>query len=468
MSPFLGVSGLGGAGSLIGTKPQGNFWYLKVNTLDTTYNGVYDEQHHCSAIDSSGNIYISGTYYQTGFIIKFNNKGVHQWSRELSFRDMNAVAVDLSGNVFGVGHDYFSPGQAVIVKYNSSGTLQWQRKYENSSYLDTGFGIDADYAGNVYVGVESSGGGHILLVKYNSSGTFQWHRRIRTTSGSSDLGPDVRFNNYENNVYIGYYTILYSGISGGSMSSGSYAVVKYDHNGTRLNSYVYGTPISDGGPGGSSRNIQIKVTPGVSGGDLFIGATLWSSSRSVSELVVAKFANNGIFRWARRIGGTANAITSGVAVDSSGNAYAMGVDHQGTAAGQKLIIAKWNSSGILQWQRELGGVGYEQNYGNGIEVDNDGSFYLTFWSTSPQTDFGYGYNIKETIIFKLPVDGSLTGTHGDFTYAASSFTESNDTEASSLNNHTPYLDQSTPPWSSGTGSYTSATPTTNVVKTFVN
>jgi len=467
MSPFLGVSGLGGAGSLIGTKPQGNFWYLKVNTLDTTYNGVYDEQHHCAAIDSSGNIYISGTYYQTGFIVKFNNKGVHQWSRELSFRDMNAVAVDLSGNVFGVGCDIYTGSYAaVVVKYNSSGTLQWQRKYDNSSYQDIGFGVDADYNGNVYIGVESYGQG-MFLVKYNSSGTFQWHRRIQTTSGSGDFGPDVRFNNYENNVYIGYQTHLYSGISGGSMSGSSYAVVKYDHNGSRLNSYVYGTPNNDGGPGGSSRNIQIRLAPG-SSGDLFIGATLYSSSKSLTEMIVAKFANNGVFRWARRIGGTAAGISGGVAVDSSGNVYGLGMDNQGTEAGQKLIIAKWNSSGTLQWQRELGGAGYEYNFGNGIEVDNDGSYYLTFQSNSPQNQFGYGYNIRETIVFKLPVDGSLTGTHGDFTYAASSFTESNDTEASLLNNVTPYTDQSSPPWSSGTGSYTSATPTTNVVKTVVS
>ena len=465
MSPFLGVSGLGGAGSLIGTKPQGNFWYLKVNTLDTTYNSVSEENHQCAAIDSSGNIYISGTYYQTGFIVKFDNKGAHQWSRELSFRDMNAVAVDLSGNVYGVGTDIYTGSYAaVVVKYNSSGTLQWQRKYDNSSYQDQGFGIDVDTSGNVYIGVESYGQG-IFLVKYNSSGTFQWHRRIRTTSGSGDFGPDVRFNNYENNVYIGYHTYLYGGISGGSMSSSSYAVVKYDHNGSRLNAYVYGTPSGDAG-GATDRSIQIRMPPG-SAGDLFIGATLYSSSRSVSELIVAKFANNGIFRWARRIGGTANAISGGVAVDSSGNSYALGMDNQGTAAGQKLIIAKWNSSGTLQWQRELGGVGYEYNYANGIEVDNDGSYYLTFKSTSPQNQFGYGYYLSETIVFKLPVDGSLTGTHGDFTYAASSFTESNDTEASSLT-FTPYTDQSTPPWSSGTGSYTSATPTTNVVKTFVS
>ena len=464
MSPFLGVSGLGGAGSLIGTKPQGNFWYLKVNTLDTTYNGVYDETHQCAAIDSSGNVYISGSYYQTGFIVKFDNKGVHQWSRELSFKEMNAVAVDISGNVYGVGVDIYTGAYAaVLVKYNSSGTLQWQRKYDNSSYQDIGFGVDVDTSGNVYIGVESYGQG-TFLVKYDSSGTFQWHRRLMPLSSAAGFGPDVRFEHAYNNVYIGY--MFYGTPSGGSMSGNSYGIVKYDHNGSRLNAYAYGTPSSDGGPGGSSRNIQIRVAPGHSG-DFFIGTTLYSSSKNLTEMVVAKFAANGVFQWARRIGGTASAISGGVAVDSSGNVYGLGMDNQGTAAGQKLIIAKWNSSGTLQWQRELGGAGYEYNFGNGIEVDNDGSYYLTFQSNSPQNQFGYGYNIRETIVFKLPVDGSLTGTHGDFTYAASSFTESNETEASVIN-FTPYTDQSSPPWSSGTGSYTSATPTTNVVKTFVS
>ena len=155
-------------------------------------------------------------------------------------------------------------------------------------------------------------------------------------------------------------------------------------------------------------------------------------------------------------------------VDDDGNVYACGMDNQGTTAGQKLIIAKWNDSGVLQWQRELGGsAGYEYNFGNAITVDNDGSYYLTFYSNSPQTSES-GSVINDTIIFKLPDDGTLTGTHGDFTYAVGSFTESNVTDASVVNVNSPSVTNSPSGWSSGTPSYTSTTVTTEVIKTAVS
>ena len=49
-----------------------------------------------------------------------------------------------------------------------------------------------------------------------------------------------------------------------------------------------------------------------------------------------------------------------VAVDGSGNAYICGGSFSVGGSGQELIVAKYNTSGTIQWQRTLGGSNSEQ------------------------------------------------------------------------------------------------------------
>jgi hypothetical protein len=86
----------------------------------------------------------------------------------------------------------------------------------------------------------------------------------------------------------------------------------------------------------------------------------------------------------------------------------------------KMVVAKWNSSGTLQWQREIDTSGTEYGYGQGIAVDNNGAVIISFISSGITGQSGG----RRAVIFKVPDNGSLTGTHGDFTYSISNYTES--------------------------------------------
>ena len=77
------------------------------------------------------------------------------------------------------------------------------------------------------------------------------------------------------------------------------------------------------------------------------------------------------------------------------------------------MIAKYNSSGTLDWQNTLGGTG--QDYGEHIKVDSSDNIYVVGKTQST----GQGSN--DIFVAKLPNDGSLTGTYGSLTYAASTF-----------------------------------------------
>jgi hypothetical protein len=151
------------------------------------------------AIDSSANIYAGGYNWRltpnsyVGLIVKYNSSGTLQWQRILSdtgsssFTYIYGTATDTSNNVYVVTQSRNSSNGtiAAIVKYNSSGTLQWQRTLSDTSSAasmnTTGNCITIDSFNNVYVGgffKNASGGQEGFIAKYNSSGTLQWQRTI--------------------------------------------------------------------------------------------------------------------------------------------------------------------------------------------------------------------------------------------------------------------------------------------------
>ena len=111
--------------------------------------------------------------------------------------------------------------------------------------------------------------------------------------------------------------------------------------------------------------------------------------------------------------------TKTIIQDNSGNIYAMGVD----TSAFKTVIAKWNSSGTLQWQRTISFAGdtsvagrFSMTYSN---EQNALLLYIGDYSTT---------QAFQLFVFKLNPDGSNVGTYSlgtkAITIAASSYVES--------------------------------------------
>lgn len=195
------------------------------------------------AIDSAGNVYVTGFSYNGSnndiVTIKYNNDGNPVWSDDVrryegegGLNDEAAdIVVDEAGNVYvtgrsqgnGTGYDY------VTIKYDTDGNLQWAKRYSNSPVIgnDEAVAIAVDAAGNVYVTGKSQGsstGFDYVTIKYNSTGNFSWVGDVRRFDGgnSADEATDIAI--YSGDVYV-------TGRSQGSGTGFDYHTVKYNSSG---------------------------------------------------------------------------------------------------------------------------------------------------------------------------------------------------------------------------------------------
>ena len=195
-----------------GTTNDGGTEYTYIAKYDSTFTNVWKRKLNTDnndittkiALDSSSNVYIAASTkvggLRRGVVAKYNSSGTIQWQRLLSPATqqlwLNNIAVDSSGNVHAIGLHTDNGGQAsaFLVKYNSSGTIQWQRDWTASSGSQ-GISVAVDSSGNVYAGGYGNYGVTNIadLIKFNSSGTKQWHRTLSNTATTiiNDLACDA-------------------------------------------------------------------------------------------------------------------------------------------------------------------------------------------------------------------------------------------------------------------------------------
>ena len=202
------------------TNPPTAAWSRSITTGSNPGYSIYS-----LGLDSSDNLYAAGYGYNTStlvgvaFFVKYNSAGTLQWQRKLvtatpstTFVYLYASATNSSGDTMLGGSE---TGKFWYAKYNASGTIQWQIK----STTDGSFkNIIYGPSGNIYmVGTDVSSTG-IYVVKINSSGTVLWQNYLAgpVISGYSTvfLVPAITVDSAETFLYItSYVNLNISGVS---------------------------------------------------------------------------------------------------------------------------------------------------------------------------------------------------------------------------------------------------------------
>ena len=379
----------------------------------STLGGGTSEYGNSVATDSAGNSYVFGYTDSTGagsndfLLAKHDPAGAVQWQRTFGGAGSDkgfSVAIDSSDNVYAFGQT-LSAGAGVtdflLAKYNSAGTIQWQRTLGGSGY-DLGFSVAIDSSDNVYVlGQErsTSAAYAFLLAKYNSSGAIQWQRVLGGTG--TDSGRSVAIDSSDNVYVLGYQDSAGAGLD-------DFLIAKYNSSGVIQWQRVFGGS-------GNEQGYSVAID---SSDNVYVLGYTSSTGAGSNDFLLAKYNSSGTIQWQRVLGGASSEIGYSVAIDSSDNVYALGQTNSTGAGDYDFLLAKYDSSGAVQWQRTLGGA--SEDIGNSIAIDSSDNLYV--FGTGRTTNLGF----RAFLLAKLPNDGSLTGTYVldslNIVYAASSLT----------------------------------------------
>jgi hypothetical protein len=412
----------------------------------TYYGGTNNEICGDIALDAFGNIYLAGSTsssgisttgaYQTtkaggsdAFLVKFDQgyKFAATFYGGESADIGYSVASDGSGNVYlagftssstgiatsGAYQDYYNGNtDAFLAKFNSSGALLWAT-YFGGGDGDNGFNLALDISGNIYLagnttslsGIatssayqsSNSGSTDAFLAKFNGSGALQWATYF---GGSSDENGNSVVTDASGNVYLAGTTKSSSGIA----TSGAYRttiggdydayIAKFNSSGVLQWSTYFGGINYDGG-----NSLAVDAS-----GNIFLTGDTYSSSAIASsgayqttngggsDAYLAKFNSSGAFKWATYFGGTGTENGNAVKTDASGNIIMIGNTNsstkiatsgafQTTLGGKNdVFVAKFNTSGALQWSTYFGGS--EADNGYSVTTDASNNIYLAGYTKS--------------------------------------------------------------------------------------
>lgn len=326
------------------------FWQKKKESQwIKTLGGTGADTMRSVAVDSSGNVYVAGTYTNDGtntnlvtdfkntslngrgdinvFVAKLDKDGVQAWIKTLGGAGADEaydVGVDASGNVYVTGI------------------------FENSSDNQN---LVQDFSGTNLTGIGAAISKDVFVAKLNNSGTQLW---IKKLGGSALEGsPSMSVDN-SGNVFV----------------SGSY--------------------------NNSSANSNAVVD--------FKGVTLNGRTTAASpDAFIASLDTSGVQQWIKTLGGTNTDEANEVKVDASGNIFVAGTYTNDTTnsktvkdfAGSNLssrtatigtygFLAKLNSTGVQQWIKILGGTNTERI--TGIADAGGGKLYVGGFSQNDSSD----------------------------------------------------------------------------------
>jgi hypothetical protein len=414
------------------------------------------------ATDSSTNMYVVGSTIGTipgatkvtsaadGYLIKYDKNKNKQWAIQYgnpgspsAAVNPTGVAVDSLGNIYIVGfvRELPFPGitqvglrDAFILKYNSSGILQWTKQLGASNKNTEGKSIAIDSSDNIYiaggtdgtlpgatkVGTGSAGYYDGFIAKYNSAGTFQFAKQFNGTSTNQYVQVSSLVVDSSSNIYVNGKTN--GAITGATkVSTGDDGfIVKYNSSGVNQFNNQYG-PID------SNYTSSIGVDPTgniyVAGSTLgTIGGATRVSVSGFTECYLLKYDAAGVIQYSKQFGDTivgdinqmtggsiTNTTCSSVVPDNFGNIYLAGRTN-GSFAGnvkksmgldfQDVFVFKIDSTGLTKFVKQFGNHDGMMML-NGATLNNQGYVYLLgslFGSLEGNTDSYEMYHQDQYII----------------------------------------------------------------------
>lgn len=407
------------AGGANFTATQKDATLIKYNSTGVllatkTFNGKGDFNDKAKAIatDVSNNLYVTGYTIAEArqrdlMLQKINSSGTTVWSRTLDGTGENdeglALTTDAAGNIYVAG---YSNGigtfdDAILLKYNAAGTLQWSVTYNDvASQLDKFVSIAMSAAGDIYVAGYSDTDPNPLitnydyvLIKYNGLGLLQWVSKYNGVGNGNDKAAKVAISG--NSIFVTGYS--YNG------GNNDIVTLKYDNAGALINQAT----LSGAGAGDDEAEDLFVINNAV-----YIAGFEFVSGNGNDYLTV-KYDTTLTLQWKKNYNGTADADDHAYGISATNtDVYVTGKSAGATSANDIAVVRYLASSGTQKWAKRYTTGGAFDDEAYSVVADLNGNIYTggkTGNATNISDYIALNYNTAGNKLLTLKYKGTGNG-----------------------------------------------------------
>ena len=359
------------------TNSGSKVWQVRVPSPSTKRLIATDVNIHNAYIYIASSPYDSVNNKSTFVTYKLSDStGATSWVKQYipsytGYAVPAAIRVDSGGNVYVAGTEQTATSEyeMTVLKYNSSGTLQWTSHYDTSGLYTGGVGMsdiakDSTFAVTGYSG-NAFGTWDIITTHWNAfTGVLKSKSRVSNGSGGFISHPVALAKDGQDALYI----VGASEISGPNIDI---KVIKYDSLFNQIWVKTWGASDSlDDEPAymvmDNSKNLIIT------------GYTTHASGEV--DLLTVKYDKNGNVLWSKTINnrntsGTLIAKGASVAADDSGSIYVTGKLFNGS--NYDIVTIAYDPNGNPLWEKNYDGGGGSNDIGVNVSVDTSKNVYVS-------------------------------------------------------------------------------------------
>jgi hypothetical protein len=300
------------------------------------------------------------------YLIKTDADGNPEWSRSFggNLTDMCISVIATNDNGYLMCGESKTPGtgiySAYLIKTDSSGIMQWQKKYYGD-YEANGRGVvQIDDSGYIFCGstwAEPNGQSDVYLVKINLEGDTIWTKKF---GGPEDDWPQTMVSTNDGGLAIcGSTRNTQNGVE-------NIYVIKTDAQGNLLWENNYGSPTYDLG----------KKIIETSDGGLVVCGQSTNSNAGYLDFIVLRINNDGDEIWQKYFGSDDAAWGMSIAETSDAGFVACGAIRKSGSENISVWLVKVDENGIEEWNKQIGIVENQKNFGMDIINTNAGGLAI--------------------------------------------------------------------------------------------
>jgi hypothetical protein len=328
--------------------------------------------------------------YSDVYLIKTDSSGIEQWNKRFgeSWYNDGGYSVQqttdggyiISGETRSFGN---GSSDVYLIKTDANGIEQWNQTFGGVS-TDGGYSVqqttDGGYIITGYTWSFGNGSADVYLIKIDANGIEQWNQTFGGTS--SDYGYSVQ------QTTDGGYIISAETRSFGNLGSTDVYLIKTDGNGTEQWYQTFG---------GTDDDYGTSVQQTTDGGYIITGG----ADSYPPDVYLIKTDANGIEQWNQTFGGVSTDVGRSVQQTTDGGYIITGYTWSFGNGSADVYLIKTDVNGIEQWNQTFGGPDADGGYS--VQQTTDGGYIIAGYAES----FGNGDD-EDLYLIKTDGDGNVT------------------------------------------------------------